>query len=161
MEILPFGNLDSNNVENYYSGSVHVNKNEIEIDLNFEEEQVDENILISVKETISKIYEFSNKAWSAISDDWDLDGDSETARFYLQHHLDEFSDEEIKKIFGTSKIDKQSFINSLTLTRIGLYPESEDMFIIFDIQFSPDLTNYLMSVAFDGDGEFVEISMES
>ena len=161
MEILPFGKVDPDNVEEYYDGNIKVDGKDIEIDLNFESESVDEELLKNVVNLIAKISEFSNIAWSAISEDWDLDSESETARFYLQHHLDEFDEEEIYKLFGTSKVDKQTFFKALSLVRVGLYPEDEEMFSVFDIQLDQELTDYLMSVSISSDGKVTDISFES
>lgn len=161
LKISPFGNIDSEDVEGYYVGSVNINGQDIEIDLNFESESVDDDLLKSVASVIPKISDLANRAWSAISEDWDLDSESETARFYLQHHLDEFSEEEIFNLFGTSSVDKSAFLKSLSLVRIGLYPEDDEMFSVFDIQLNPDLTDYLMSVSIDSDGQVTGISFES
>jgi hypothetical protein len=161
LNVSPFGNIDSKNVEDYFEGKVKIGEDHIDIDLNFESESVTESLLAAVSNTVGQISEFASRAWKAISDDWDLNEESETARFYLQHHLDEFSEEEILKLFGTNKIDKEVFIKALSLVRIGLYPEDEDMFVIFDIQLSQELTDYLMSVSISQEGQVTGISFES
>jgi len=161
LEISPFGKIDSSNVEEYYDGSVKIDGKDIEIDLNFESESVSNDLLKDVEKLISKISEFAQQAWSAISKDWDLDAESETARFYLQHHMDEFSEDEIVKLFGTSSVDKTVFLKALSLVRVGLYPEDEEIFSVFDIQLSPELTDYLMSVSIGSDGQVTGISFES
>ena len=161
LEISPFGKIDPNNIEEYYDGRVEVDGKDVKIDLNFESESVDSDLLKDVENVISKISEFAKLAWLAISEDWDLDLESETARFYLQHHLDEFSEEEIVKLFGTSNVDKSIFFKALSLVRIGLYPEDDEMFTVFDIQLSKELTNYLMSVSISSDGKVTDIDFES
>ncbi len=161
MEILPFGKIDPTNIEEYYDGTVNIDGKDVEIDLNFESESVDNDLLKDVESVTSNIDSFAKKAWSAISDDWDLDSESETVRFYLQHHLDEFSEEEVVKLFGTSSVDKSVFFNALSLVRIGLYPEDDEMFSVFDIQLSQELTDYLMSVSIGSDGQITGISFES
>jgi len=161
VEIIPFGKIDSQNVEDYYDGTVKIGEQNVEIDLNFESDVVDDELLARVNNSIQKLLELSDQAWAAISDDWDLDSESDTARFYLQHHLDEFSEEEIIKLFGTTSIDKSVFFKALSLVRIGYYPEDEDMFTVFDIQLSQELTNYLMSVSISEAGVVTDISFES
>ena len=161
MEILPFGKIDPKNIEEYYDGTVNVDGKDVEIDLNFGSESVDNDLLKDVGSVTSNIDSFAKKAWSAISDDWDFDSESETVRFYLQHHLDEFSEEEVVKLFGTSAVDKSVFFNALSLVRIGLYPEDDEMFSVFDIQLSQELTDYLMSVSIGSDGQITGISFES
>lgn len=161
MNISPFGNIDPNNIEEYYDGRVKVDGKDIETDLNFESESVSENLIREVGKLTSKISEFAQLAWTAISEDWDLDSESETARFYLQHHLDEFSEEDVVKLFGTTNVDKSAFFNALSLVRIGLYPENDEMFAVFDIQLSQELTDYLMSVSISSGGQVTGVSFES
>lgn len=161
MEIPPFGKIDSKNIEEYYDGSVTIDGKVIEIDLNFESKSVDDDLVKSVARVTSNISALANTAWSAISKDWDLGSESETARFYLQHHLDEFSEEEVVKLFGTLDVDKSDFLKALSLGRIGLYPEDVEMFSVFDIQLNPALTDYLMSVSIGSAGEVTGIRFES
>ena len=149
MKIDIFGNIDLENVQDYYSATIKLQGRDVEIDLNFESNVIDSKILESVSEILENIETQVTKAFDAISNDYDLDTESETARFYLQHHLDEFSKEEIHGIFGNETINKDSFMNSLNLQRIGIYPEDEEEFLIFDIQFPEKITNYLMAVTFN------------
>lgn len=161
MNINTFGVISAEHLDEYYTGNIEINGKLIDIDLNFESESVDESLLISVDTVLKNIRDFADKAWNAISDDWDLNEGSETARFYLQHHLEEFSEEEILTIFGTTEIDKRAFMSALSLTRVGLYPEDADMFIVFDIQFPDEHTNYLMSLSLTQDGLVNDLSLQS
>ena len=161
MNINTFGVISAEHLDEYYTGNIEINGKLIDIDLNFESESVDESLLISVDTVLKNIRDFADKAWNAISDDWDLNEDSETARFYLQHHLEEFSEEEILTIFGTTEIDKRAFMSALSLTRVGLYPEDADMFIVFDFQFPDEYTNYLMSLSLTQDGLVNDLSLQS
>ncbi len=161
MNIVPFGKIDPDNIEDYYDGSVNLDGDSVAIDLNFESESACESLLAEIEKTMAQLPKYSELAWKAISDDWDLDEESITARFYLQHHLDEFAQEEVFKLFGTNEIDKDTFIRALSLVRIGLYPEDTDMFSVFDIQFSPEFTNYLMSISITQSGQVSDISFES
>ena len=161
MEIVPFGKLDNSNLDEYYEGSIQIFGETVEIDLNFESESINNSMQTSISDLITNIEIMAKKAFEAISSDYDLDDDSETARFYLQHHLDQFNAEDTSKIFGSSDIDKNAYMSSLKLLRIGLYPEDEEENLIFDIQFPEEYTNYLMAVTFDNAGELSCISMDS
>ena len=161
MGIEIFGKIDPCSPEEYYEGTINLQGNNVEIDLNFESEEIDESVLKAVAGFIKNAEVMTKKAFSAIETDFDLGEESETARFYLQHHLDEFSKDELSDIFGEEEINKESFINNLTLKRIGVYPEDDESFVIFDIQFPDKFTNYLMAVTFDDANELSYISMES
>ena len=161
MDIPPFGKIDSSELEDYYDGEISVMGNKTEVDLNFESESIDESKLIELNKYLGTIDTLSNKAFVAISEDWDLDDDSETARFYFQHHLEELDEEEIKSIFGNTEVDKSLFMKALHLVRIGFCPEDDDSYAIFDIQLPAEYTNYLMAVTFKSNGDLSYISMDS
>lgn len=48
MNIDPIGEINSNNLEYYYSGEITVNENTIEIDLNFETKSTDAENLVKI-----------------------------------------------------------------------------------------------------------------
>ncbi|WP_372364993.1 DUF2004 domain-containing protein [Candidatus Uabimicrobium sp. HlEnr_7] len=161
MEIPLFGQINSLEPKIYYEEKISISGNIVEIDLNFESNKIEDSLLVELSNYLKKLDTEVKKAFKAISEDWDLDEESETARFYLEHHLDVFSQNEIDKIFGTKEIDKTLFLNTLVLTRIGIYPENSESYAIFDIQFSKNFTDYLMAVTFNNLGELSEISMDS
>jgi len=161
MEMEVFGKIDPSSPEEYYEGSINLQGNDVAIDLNFESEEIDETVLKLVSSFLKNAESMSKKAFSAIAADYDLEEESETARFYLQHHIDEFTKDELSDIFGEEEINKESFMNSLILQRVGIYPEDDESFVIFDIQFPDEFTNYLMAVTFDDANELSCISMES
>jgi hypothetical protein len=159
--VVPFGEINPSELEDYYDGEISIAGKKIDVDLNFESEEIDKSILIGVDSLLKGVDKLAHKALMAVSSDWDLNEESETARFYLQHHLDEFDASEITAIFGTTDINKSTFINALLIERVGFYPEDDESYVIVDIQFNKDVTNYLMAVNFDNQGEITEITMES
>jgi hypothetical protein len=162
MEIRPFGKIDADNLADYYYGELLIHSDKkVEIDLNFESVSIDSSDLDKINEFINDIETYAKKAFDEISKDYDLGEESESARLYLQHHFEEFTEEEIIEVFGTKDIDKQTFLNSLMLRRVGLYPEDDESYAIFDIQFPEEHTNYVMAVNFNSDGHFSFIDLES
>lgn len=161
MEVPPFGEIEPSAPDEYYEGEISIDGKQINIDVNFESEAINESELETLSGYIKNIENESKKACEAIAKDWDLGEASETARFYLEHHMNEFTDDEIISVFGKSEIDKETYLNALKLVRIGLYPEDEESFAIFDIQLPEEYTNYLMAVTFNREGELSYISMDS
>lgn len=161
MNIRPFGEIDGANLDEYYESEVVVLGKAVEIDANFDSESIADSVLAQLAKSIENIEAMSSQAFAAISADWDLLDESEIAREYLQFHLEQFDEEEIKQIFGTHEIEKQQFLKALSIVRIGFYPEDQEAYVIFDIQFPTEHTNYLMAVIFSADGKISEISMES
>ncbi|MBU6955376.1 DUF2004 domain-containing protein [Hahella sp. HN01] len=156
-----FGQIDPNNLEKYYEGTVVINGVEVEVDLNLESDELEKGDFEVISTFVDSLESYANRAFSAISNDFDQGEESEAARFYLQHHLDAFSEEETKAVFGNTPINKESFMKALSLHRIGLYPEDEESFAVFDIQFSADITHYLLAVVFNLAGQVTYISVES
>ena len=51
-------------------------------------------------------------------------------------------------------------LNKLHLIRVGIYPEGEE-FAVFDYTVNPDLTNFVIAVNTDENGNLDYITMES
>ena len=52
-------------------------------------------------------------------------------------------------------------MNSLRLVRVGLFPDSEDRFAIFDYSIGRNLTQYLVVINTDENGNLDYMTMES
>ena len=161
MIIQPFGEIDHNNLENYYDGKIIISGNEIEIDLNFESESIDEKQLKKIMKYIENIDVQIKNAFEELSKDYDLGNESETAAFYLEHHKEELSKDELINIFGTTDISKELFFKCIKEKRIGLYPEDEEAYSIIDIKLPDKYTNYIMAVTYNKDNKLSYISMDS
>lgn len=87
-----------------------------------------------------------------------------TVATYFSHHAEELNAKELKQVFGVSDPDELTIdhlLDALQLKRIGLYPESESYVAVFDYTIDENLTDYLLAVEFDQDGEVFDISMDS
>ena len=96
-----------------------------------------------------------------IKKDFDLDTESEAVKMYMEHHLEELEQADINKLFGTTEVSSDQFLSKLALCRVGIYPDSDEDFAVFDISLPEDVTDYLLVVRFSVDGEISYISMES
>jgi len=161
MKIEPFGEIDLNSLGEYYEGEVSVDGRTVEVDLNFESETIGKEVLRSVESIMSNVKKYLDLSFAAISADFDLEKDSETAVKYLEHHKEILESDELVKVFGTTEISKEIFLNSLSAHRVGLYPEDEESFIVVDVGISREITDYLMAVTFNVEGKLSFISMES
>ena len=161
MYIEPFGKIDIGNLAEYYDGIIKIHGKSVEVDLNFESSSIEAIELKRIEEFIYDIDKLATQAFDEISRDFDLGENSKTVKFYLQHHLEQFSDEETIKIFGTKDIDKQTYFSALFIRRIGVYPEDNESYAVFDIQLPEEYTNYLLAVTFNNSGELSYLSMES
>lgn len=159
----PFGKLDPANLEEYYDGEIMFNGQEIQIDLNFENDSIEPKHLDAVKKFIDSLSAFDKRNKEYIEQDY-ADEDADTVKTYVQHHLEEIDKDELSDIvdFDDESADPEiQLMKALRLVRVGLYPDSEDQFAIFDYSIGEDLTNYLVVISSDENGDPDDITMES
>lgn len=134
----------------------------VSFDLNIKE-RVDASSLAPLLARVDQLDSLDARARAAMRAD--LAGGDETATaLYVSHHLDELSSDAVAKIFGDSDpstITPATFLSTLVLTRVGLYPESLDRQLVLDYSIGTEHTNYLLCVSFDESGEIAAVDMES
>lgn len=158
-----FGQLDTENLEEYYDTVIRYNNSEVSIDLNFCDTRVDPGRLEIAKKFIKQIGDFDLKNKQYIEQDY-RDEDADTVREYVAHHLEELGDDELDALIDPSnkKLNKEEqLVKRLSLVRMGLYPDSDDQFAIFDYSIGPDITQYLVVLFTDEFGNLDYITMES
>ena len=158
-----FGVLDSSAVEEYYDVEVDFNNTKIQIDLNFESREIDIERLKIVSHFIEniRIHDRNNKKY--IESDF-KDDEAGTVREYLEHHIEELPTDELAQLIGsaTKRADQPKLLlEKLHLVRVGLYPDSKEQFAIFDYSLGEELTNYLIVVNTDENGNLDYLTMES
>jgi hypothetical protein len=82
----------------------------------------------------------------------------------LEHHLEEVEQDELSTLinFDDSTTEpEQQLLTKLELVRIGLYPDNEDGFAILDYSIGREITNYLVVINTDQNGQLDYMSMES
>lgn len=158
-----FGKLATENLEEYYDVNIESDGNEIQIDLNFENKTIDTITMDKVKKFIENIEEYDKLNTTYILNDYN-DEDGDTVRSYLEHHLEEVEREELSKLINfddtTTEPEKQ-LLKKLKLVRVGLYPDNEDNFAIFDYSIGEEITNYLVVINTDEQGQLDYMTMES
>jgi len=158
-----FGILDSESLEEYYDADVDFNNSEIQIDLNFDSTKIDIKRLETAKQFIEnlRIHDINNKKY--IQNDFE-NKNGETVRFYIENHIEELAIDDLENLIGSnlkSSDQPVRLLNKLHLVRVGLYPDSEDQFAIFDYSIGKDLTNYLVVINTDENGNLDYMTMES
>lgn len=158
-----FGKLPTENLEEYYSVSIDFNGNEIQIDLNFENKNTETFQLDKVKSYLENIDKFNELNKTYLSDDYN-DEEGDTVKFYVEHHLEEVGKDELSALINFDDPTlgpEQQLLKKIELVRIGLYPDSEDNFAILDYSIGEDLTNYLVVINTDENGQLDFMTMES
>lgn len=157
-----FGELDPKNLEEYYEVEIAFNGQEIQIDLNFENDSIDSKRLTFVKQFIENLPAFDRRNKEYIEQDF-ADEDGDTVKSYIEHHLEEVGKEDLSALvdFDDATSAELQLKNALRMVRVGLYPDSEDQFAIFDYSIGPDLTKYLVVINTNEKGDLDYMTMES
>ena len=158
-----FGNLDSDALEQYYDTNINFNSTQVQVDLNFGGETIAPEKLELAGRFIDniRIHDINNR--KRIEVDFN-DEDGETVAAYIQHHLEELNSGDINVLIGgNAKTDEKPrlLLKKLQLVRVGVYPEGEDQFAIFDYSIGQELTNYLVVIFTDENGNIDYMTLES
>ncbi|WP_426473825.1 DUF2004 domain-containing protein [Chryseobacterium balustinum] len=158
-----FGNLATENLEEYYDVSIEFDGDEIEIDLNFENKTIDTIAMDKVKNFIENIEKYNKLNHTYILNDYN-DEDGDTVRSYLEYHLKVVEKDALSDLINfddkTTEPDLQ-LLKNLKLVRIGLYPNNEDNFAIFDYSIGIEITDYVVVLNTDENGQLDHMAMES
>ncbi len=124
------------------------------------ETEVNRAQLDSVANFIRHITQFDAAARVAL-----LDESREGAtRLYIDHHLSVMPARALQTLFGnvqTQAFAPAQFLSRMVVKRVGLYPGDQSRTAVFDYMLNQDVTNYLLVVSFDMDGEIVSVEMDS
>ena len=158
-----FGIIDSLLLEEYYDAEVDFNGRIIQIDLNFENGSIEKSKLEVAKQFIEniRIYDLNNQKY--IQNDFE-NKEGDTVKFYLDNQIEELAEDDLAELIGynTKSADQPTLLlKNLHLVRVGLYPDSEDQFAIFDYTIGKDLTDYLVVINTDENGNLDYMTMES
>jgi len=158
-----FGSINPSSVEEYYEVDIKFEGNEVQIDLNFENKDIDPSKLDTLKTFLENIDQMDALNKGYINKDY-KDKNGDTVKFYLEHHLEEIDEETLSSLvdFNNKSIEpEKQLLSKLHLVRIGLHPDNEKAFAIFDYSIDPDFTDYLVVINTDKDGKLDFMSMES
>jgi hypothetical protein len=158
-----FGSINPTSLEDYYDVDITFNGNEMQIDLNFDKTEIDQLQLDTLKKFLESINLLDTQNKGYITKDY-KDKDGDTVKFYLEHHLEEISEDELSGLidYNNKTIDpEKQLLNQLRLVRIGVYPDNEEGYAIFDYSLGSDFTNYLIVINTDKEGKLNYMSMES
>lgn len=138
--------------------SVEFAGRDVQVDLNFDEE-VPKDVPASAVRFVSELARLDTAAKAALAADLAESSDGDVAS-YIEHHMTELKASDLAASVG-KPVDRTSFVANMYLTRIGLYPDRDDVAAVFDYTISEDLTDYLLVVSFNAKAEVDSIAMES
>ncbi len=99
-------------------------------------------------------------ARAAIKSAIGTDEDEYGATLFVSHHLEEIEESYWEKYLDTPRPEPSRVLDILEL-QSHWGDEDDDGIDTFDFALPGDVTNYVISVAFDEDGQVEEVTMES
>lgn len=159
-----FGLLNLNELATSYDAAVMINDNTVSLDLNFETATIPKTDLLLVKKILLNLSNYYRQTYAAIVEDAkDEDG---ITREYLDFHIDEFAENELKELLNqvsSERKRRKKVFKLMRLSRIGFYPHDGEGqgYAIFDYTIGEELTDYLLVVVINNQGEIVFVTMES
>ena len=161
MEIQYFKNIDFSSIEDYYTTEIKINSKKIEIDLNFETESISKETVKNINSGLRNLENILNNSWEWIIDNYKQGDD---VKEFISFHLDDFFKDDPEEILkGTDpKLDnKERFLKTLRVNRVGIYPDSEENFLIIDWMTDPELSNYILVINLNKNFNLEYITIES
>ena len=161
LETAIFGPIDTA-LDDYWGGELMVDGQRISVDLNVENASVDADALSAAIDALDDADGLAASARNAIIALSERD-DEDPLALYFEHHRDELTPAVLSKALNLDSPDALtpgSLVANLGVRRIGLYPGSDEVFVI-DFGLPNHLTNYLLSVKLDASRTPTAVDMES
>lgn len=160
-----FGNIDPENLTDFYTAEVSLNGTEIELDLNFDESTstIGKEKLEAINNILLNLSKIDTKNKQHILDDYNNET-CDTVKDYVKHHLEELDKESLSTIINfedSHRSPENQMVEKLHLVRIGFYPENEKDFAVCDYTIGRYLADYMVVVNLNENGEMQFITMES
>ena len=145
-ELAYFGQINTEEILEYYQTSIMIGEREIDLDLNFEEASIEAIVLSQTKSFLESLESRIKSAKAYLNQ---LDPNDELLVDYFSIH------EDLEETHGL-KLESSTLI----LDRIGLYP-SKEWLALFDFTFPKQLSDYMICIGMNHDGSLNDISLES
>lgn len=161
----PFGQIDSDALEEDYFSEVEITGKTISLDINFAKTNTDLQTLSTIKDFIEKIQHYDAQNLNFIHKEFH-NTDDPIVKDYVTFHTEDLGDEFLEKLgIDPAALDKeQQFLKQIYLKRVGIYPDGKyntTYFAVFDYTVNPELTDELLVVKTDDQGDIDHMTMES
>ncbi|MFB9077949.1 DUF2004 domain-containing protein [Flavobacterium procerum] len=163
--LLPyFGLINPDNLEEDYRISIELKGKEIGIDINFGKTAIERNGMDVIKNFLENIENYDKQNMVFIKHDYD-DENGDTVKQFVTEHVEDYGDEFLEELHIDLEGDKEKqFMAMLHLTRVGLYPDKKynsSYYAVFDYTVNKDLTDQIIAVKTDENGNLDHLAWES
>jgi hypothetical protein len=147
--------------DGYASTQVDLDGQKVEVDVSFRD-GVRRALLERLAPRVAEVRHLDSDARRSLRENLAHGNEDDAMPLYRSHHLAELEPSLARRFFDVECSDPaadETFLQSMRLVRIGIYPDSEE--IVCDYTIGPDVTNYLVAVAFGANGKVYDVSLES
>jgi len=159
-----FGELDLTDLGDFYDVEIEFHGRPVELDLNFDDGTTTIAKLDAVKSFIERLPQQDQRNKEYMRADYDAITEEDSLKFYLNFHLEEIGEEQLIALVGagdeTLPVEEQ-LLDKIVLVRVGFYPDEDGFFAICDYTFGREITNYLVVLSLNKDGELLDMTVES
>lgn len=158
MNIRFFGNIDLN--EEYYETDINLLDKKISLDLNLEEVLGKKDWILKYDDYVSKLLNYKEKIEKKLNEDFD---DWGVTKEWIDWHIEELDKDTIEKLVKDADLNMQldeKLLTRVNLVRIGFYPGYED-YAIWDFMLDEKISDQILVVVTDNNGEILDITWES
>ncbi len=161
-----FGEIDINNLEEYYDISIELNSQDIEIDLNFSESKINLDVASIINNFIANIHNYDLQNKITIEKEYNNE-EASPVKDYIKYHVEELDKNVLSKFidFDNKAVEPETqLLKKLKLIRVGLYPDGTDEsenFAVFDYTIDSEITDELIVVNTNKNNVFDNVAWES
>ena len=156
-----FGIVDPEALNEYYDLRTEMAGQQVTVDINFDEACIAVEKLDQLRVRLGTLPALLGRAWDAVRESFLHEQD---ARKYIDRHMDLLDSPELQKGLRQADASLSSEEKLFALVRplrIGLYPEDEESYFVFDFSLSRELTDYLIVVVMTVDEKLRYVTTES
>ena len=156
-----FGTVDPEALNEYYDVQTEMAGQRLTVDINFDESSIAIEKLDQLRIRLETLQALLGHASDAVRESFRQEQD---ARKYIDQHMDLIDSPELQK--GLRQADaglssEEKLFALVRPLRIGLYPEDEESYFVFDFSLSRELTDYLIVVVMSVDEKLRYVTTES
>lgn len=155
-----FGTVALNALEEYYESETEMDGKIVLLDLDFDQDSISIENIDPVRLLLENLGALDRQNISSLIADYqDVEGD--TVKGYLRYHLETMAAEELSQITGNQDVNLEiALLKQLHLVRICFFPDSDTDFAIFDYSISLELTDQLIALYLDKQGQLEFMTVE-
>ena len=162
VEIKYFGTveIDTDQVEHNYQTYCKVGENLIELNLNYEPQNVSKSGLLEINDFLEKLNDYILDARAEIFSDYLKNGMSKN---FIQTHIDAFTPagkELLKETLAKGMSLVEYFLYEIEIDHVFIFPDSSEEYIKLCFRISEEITDEILFVRLGKDYKTKEIDVE-